>query len=141
MTLTDLYEKIQEFAMGTQTVQSFKIGDPYVVLNSLHIQYPIVMTALNYIRYQDNVIEAHISLYYAAKQANDSSDIYNIQDTAFDVIHNILKHLVDNYELDGFESIEIHPFTQKFADICSGAYADATVLIPNDENCFYFDKE
>lgn len=140
MDLQILYSKIEQYAMNTQTVESYKTGDPYVLLNALHIDYPIFVSALNYIRYQDNVIEAHMLFYMVYKLANDSSNIYTDQDNAFKVIHNVLKHLIDEYELDGIETIEIHPFTQKFADICCGAYADVVVYIPNDETCLNFDK-
>ena len=141
MDLQILYSKIEQYAMNTQTVDSYKTGDPYVILNSLHIDYPIFMSALNYVRYQDNVIEAHMTFYMVYKLANDSSNIYEAQDNAFKVIHNVLNHLIDDYELEAIETLQITPFTQKFADICAGAWCDATVYIPNDEVCLEFDKE
>lgn len=140
MEITDLYSKIEGYALNTKTVESYKTGDPYVVLNSLHIHYPIVMSQLNYVRYEDEVMVANISLYYAGKQLNDSSNIYDLQDTGFKVIYNILKHLVNDYELQAVESIQLNPFSQRFADICAGAYADINVYIPNDEICLEFDK-
>ena len=140
MELTELYNKIEQYALNTQTVESYKTGDPYVLLNSLHIKYPIFVSALNYMQYQDNVIEAHMSFFMVYKLAIDSSNLYTDQDNAFKVIHNVLNHLVDDYELEAIETLQITPFTQKFADICCGAWCDATVYIPNDENCLDFDK-
>ena len=141
MDLQTLYSKIEQYALNTQTVESYKTGDVYVLLNSLHIQYPIFVSALNYIRYQDNLIEAHMSFYMVYKLANDSSNLYEAQDNAFKVIRNVIGHLIDEYELDGIETIEIHPFTQKFADICCGAYADVVVYVPMDDlDCEGFDK-
>lgn len=140
MNLTTLYSKIEQYALNTQTVVSYKTGNPYILLNSLHIDYPIFISDLNYITYQDNVIEAHMSFYMVYRLANDSSNIYTDQDNAFKVIHNVLNHLVDDYELEGIDTLQITPFSQKFADICCGAWCDATVYIPNDENCLDFDK-
>lgn len=142
MNLTELYSKIEEYAMNTQTVESYKTGDVYVLLNSLNIQYPIFVSALNYIRYQDNLIEAHLTFYMVYRLANDSSNLYEAQDNAFKVIRNVIRHLIDEYELDGIETIEIYPFTQKFADVNCGAYADVVVYLPMDDlDCDGFDKE
>lgn len=142
MDLQTLYSKIEQYAMNTQTVESYKTGDVYVLLNSLHIKYPIFVSALNYIRYQDNLIEAHMSFYMVYRLENDSSNLFEAQDNAFKVIRNVIRHLIDEYELDGIETIEIHPFTQKFADVNCGAYADVVVYLPMDDlDCEGFDKE
>lgn len=142
MDLEQLYSKIEQYALNTRTVESYKTGDPYVILNSLHISYPIFMSALNYVRYQDNVIEAHVSFYMVYKLANDSSNIYEAQDNAFKVIRNVLNHLVDDYELEAIETLQITPFSQRFADITAGAWCEATVYMPMDDlDCEGYDKE
>ena len=70
---------------------------------------------------------------------NDSSNVYEVQNTGFNAIRNVVSHLVDNYELEGVETLRIYPFAQKFADTLAGAYADVVVYVPID-NCFNFDK-
>ena len=140
MNLTELYDDIKEYALNTQGVNSYTIGDIYTVWNSLHMTYGCFNAALNYVEYEDNDCKFYMTLYYGDKLKNDSSNVYEVQNTGFNAIRNVVSHLVDNYELEGVETLRIYPFTQKFADTLAGAYADVVVYVPID-NCFNFDKE
>jgi hypothetical protein len=140
MDLQILYSDIRDYALNTQGVNSFTIGDPYLVWNSLHMTYGCFNAALNYVEYEDNDCKFYMTLYYGDKLLNDSSNVYEVQNTGFNAIRNVVSHLVDNYELEGVETLRIYPFTQKFADALAGAYADVVVYVPLD-NCFNFDKE
>jgi hypothetical protein len=102
--------------------------------------YGCFNAALNYVEYEDNDCKFYMTLYYGDKLLNDSSNVYEVQNTGFNAIRNVVSHLVDNYELEGVETLRIYPFTQKFADALAGAYADVVVYVPID-NCFNFDKE
>ena len=121
-------------------MNSYTIGDTYLVWNSLHMTYGCFNAALNYVEYEENDCKFYMTLYYGDKLLNDSSNIYEVQNTGFNAIRNVVLHLVDNYELEGVETLRIYPFTQKFADTLAGAYADVVVYVPLD-NCFNFDKE
>lgn len=140
MDIQTLYSDIKEYAENTQGVESVTFGDVYVNWNSLHIQYGSFNAALNYVEYEDNIARCYLTLYYADRLKNDSSNIYEVQTTGFNAIRNVISHLVDNYELEGVDALRIYPFSQKFADILAGAYADVTVYMPID-NCIDYDKE
>lgn len=140
MDLQTLYDDIRDYALNTQGVNSFTIGDVYLTWNSLHMTYGCFNAALNYVEYEDNVCKYYMTLYYGDKLLNDSSNVYEVQNTGFNAIRNVVSHLVDNYELEGVETLRIYPFTQKFADALAGAYADVVVYVPID-NCFNYDKE
>lgn len=139
MDLQTLYNDIRDYALNTQGVNSFTIGDIYLVWNSLHMTYGCFNAALNYVEFEDNNCKFYMTLYYGDKLLNDSSNVYEVQNTGFNAIRNVVSHLVDNYELEGVETLRIYPFTQKFADTLAGAYADVVVYVPLD-NCFNFDK-
>lgn len=140
MDLQTLYNDISNFAINTQGVESTTTGDTYVVWNSKNMTYGAFNSALNYIEYQENVIAYHLTLYYGDKLANDSSNVYQVQDTGFKVIRNVLRHMEDEYGLDGVEFLQIYPFWQRFADILAGAYADVIIYVPIDDNCVDYDK-
>lgn len=140
MDLQTLYDDIRDYALNTQGVNSYTIGDIYTVWNSLHMTYGCFNAALNYVEYEDNDCKFYMTLYYGDKLLNDSSNVYEVQNTGFNAIRNVVSHLVDNYELEGVETLRIYPFAQKFADTLAGAYADVVVYVPID-NCFNFDKE
>lgn len=140
MDLETLYNDIKTYALNTQGVESFTIGDCYVNWNSLHMSYGAFNVALNYIQYQDNVMEYHMTLYYGDKLKNDSSNVYQVQDTGFKAVRNVLRHLEDEYGLDGIEFLQIYPFWQRFADVLAGCYADVVIYAPIDDNCENYDK-
>jgi hypothetical protein len=140
MDLETLYNDIKTYALNTQGVESFTIGDVYTTWNSLHMAYGAFNVALNYIQYQDNVMEYHMTLYYADKLKNDSSNVYQVQDTGFKAVRNVLRHLEDEYGLDGIEFLQIYPFWQRFADVLAGCYADVVIYAPIDDNCENYDK-
>jgi len=140
MDLQTLYDDIRDYALNTHGVNNYTIGDPYVTWNSLHMTYGCFNAALNYVEFEENICRYYLTLYYGDKLLNDSSNIYEVQNTGFNVIRNVVSHLVDNYELEGVETLRITPFAQKFADTLAGAYADVVVYVPVD-NCIDFDKE
>jgi len=140
MDLQSLYDDIRDYALNTHGVNNYTIGDPYVTWNSLHMTYGCFNAALNYVEYEENICRYYLTLYYGDKLLNDSSNIYEVQNTGFNAIRNVVSHLVDNYELEGVETLRITPFAQKFADTLAGAYADVVIYVPID-NCFNFDKE
>ena len=140
MNLQDLYSKIEGYAMNTKNVKQYYVGDPYVILNSLHINYPVFNTALNYVTYQDHTVTINMSFYYVAKLANDSSDLFDLQSEGINAIWNVLKHLEDDYEMDSVNNVQLYVFNQKFADICCGAWCVVDIVIPLDY-CENYDKE
>lgn len=141
ITLTELYDDIRDYALNTQGVNSYTIGDVYTVWNSTHMVYGAFNAALNYVEYQDNIMDYHMTLYYGDKLKNDSSNVYEVQNTGFKVIRNVLRHLEDEYGLDGIEFLQIYPFWQRFADVLAGTYADVVIHVPIDDNCEDYDKE
>lgn len=141
MDLQTLYDDIRDYALNTQGVNSYTIGDIYTVWNSTHMVYGAFNAALNYVEYQDNIMDYHMTLYYGDKLKNDSSNVYEVQNTGFKVIRNVLRHLEDEYGLDGIEFLQIYPFWQRFADALAGAYADVVIHIPIDDICENYDKE
>ena len=140
-SLSELYTTIEQYAMNTQNVESFTIGDCYVNWNSLNMKYGAFNALLQYVEYQENVIALHFTMYYGEKLANDSSNVYEAQTNGFHAIRNVVRHLEENFELDGTEYLQIYPFWQKFSDVLAGAYADVIIYVPIDEMCLDYDKE
>lgn len=140
MDLNTIYNSIKNYALMTQGVEMATIGQVYTIWNSLHMKYGAFNAILNYVSFNNGNAELHFTFYYGDKVANDSSDVYDIQTTGFNVIRNVISHLIDEFELDGWESLQIYPFTQKFADTLAGAYCDVTIYVPIDY-CINYDKE
>ena len=141
MDLQILNDTIKQYALNTQTVESVTFLSPYTVWNSLNVKYPAFSAELEYVRFNENTIEYHYLFTYGAKLANDSSNLFQLQNTGFKVLRNVINHLIDEFGLDALETTEIRPFQQRFADQLAGCYADVTIYVEMDDlNCEGFDK-
>ena len=140
MNIQNIYDKIQVYALNTQNVESFTIGDVYMVWNSLHMKYGAFNVLLNYVRREDNYYIFNFTFYYGGKLKNDSSNVYTEQSNGFNAIINVIKHLKDDYEMEDYAEIQIYPFWQQFSDLLAGAYADVNLYLPIEDDCENYDK-
>ena len=141
MNISNFYNTIKDIALNTRTVESFYIGDVYTNWNSLNITYGSFDVNINFIRRVGNYNIVNLSLYYGGKLKNDSSNLFEIQSNGYNVIINVINHLKENFEIEDFEDIQIHPFFQQFSDILAGCYADVNIFVPVEDICENFDKE
>lgn len=141
MDIQNIYDTIKGYALMTQNVESFTIGEVYQVWNALNMDYGAFNVNLNYVRRVDNYTLYNFTFYYGGKLKNDASNVYDEQSNGFNAIINVIRHLKDEYELDGYEDITIYPFWQKFADLLAGAYADVNIYVPIEDICEDYDKQ
>ena len=141
MNFQSFYDTVKQIALNTRTVESFHNTDPYTVWNSLNIVYPSFNCNINYIRRVGNYNIVNLSLYYGNKLFNDSSNVFEVQSYGYNAIINVINHLREDFEIEEFEDIQIHPFFQQFSDILAGCYCDVNVYVPVEDTCANFDKE
>lgn len=141
MDFKAFYDTVKLYALNTKNVESYYIGDVYNNWNSLNVKYGSFDININYIRRIEGNDVLNVSMYFAEKLKNDSSNVFDAQSDGFNVIMNVINHLKDNYDLDSYEEIQIYPFWQQFSDILAGAYADVNIYVPVDDDCEDYDKE
>lgn len=141
MNLQQFYDKVRQYALNTQNVESFTIGDVYQIWNSLNMVYGAFNINLNYMRRVGDYNIFNMTLYYGGKLLNDSSNVYEEQSNGFNTIFNVIRHLKDDYEIEDTEEIQVYPFWQQFSDLLAGAYADVNIYVPVDDDCEDYDKE
>ena len=141
MNFQNFYDTVKQIALNTQKVESFYEGDVYTNWNSLNVTYGSFDVNINYIRHSGGYDVVNVSFYFGDKLKNDSSNLFQVQTDGFRVIMNVINHLKENYEIEDFEDIQIHPFFQQFSDILAGCYADLNIYVPVEDTCANFDKE
>ena len=141
MNFQIFYDKVRQYALNTQKVNSFYTLDPYLCWNSLNVTYGSFSSNINYIRRSGGYDVVNVSFYYGDKLKNDNSNIFEAQTNGFNVIINVINHLKENFEIENLEDIQIFPFWQQFADILAGCYADVNIFVPVEDVCENFDKE
>ena len=141
MNFQNFYDTVKQIALNTQKVESFYEGDVYTNWNSLNVTYGSFDVNINYIRRSGGYDVVNVSFYFGDKLKNDSSNLFQVQTDGFRVIMNVINHLKENYEIEDFEDIQIHPFFQQFSDILAGCYVDLNIYVPVEDTCANFDKE
>lgn len=141
MNFQSFYDKVKQYALNTQTVESFYELSPYETWNSLNINYGSFNCNINYIRRTGNLDIVNCTLYYGNKLLNDSSNVFQVQSDGYNAIINVINHLREDFEIEDYEEIQVYPFFQQFSDILAGAYADLNIYVPVDDICENYDKE
>ncbi len=141
MNFGNFYDTVRQFALNTQKVQSFYTLDPYLCWNSLNVVYGSFCININHISRDGNYDVLNVTMYFGDKLENDSSNIFEAQTDGFNAIMNVIRHLKEEYELDDYSEIQIHPFHQTFADILAGCYCDANIYVPVEDVCEDYDKQ
>ena len=141
MNFQNFYDTVKQIALNTQKVESFYEGDVYTNWNSLNVTYGSFDVNINYIRRSGGYDVVNVSFYFGDKLKNDSSNLFQVQTDGFRVIMNVINHLKDEYEIEDYGEVQIHPFFQQFSDILAGCYADVNVHVPVEDTCATFDKE
>ena len=141
MNFQNFYDTVKQIALNTQKVESFYEGDVYTNWNSLNVTYGSFDVNINFIRHSGGYDVVNVSFYFGDKLKNDSSNLFQVQTDGFRVIMNVINHLKDEYEIEDFDEVQIHPFFQQFSDILAGCYCDVNIYVPVEDTCANFDKE
>lgn len=141
MNFQIFYDKVKQIALNTKTIESFYEGDVYINWNSLNVTYGSFDVNINFIRRTNNFDIVNCTFYYGNKLFNDSSNVFQVQSDGYNAIINVINHLREDFEIEDYEDIQVHPFFQQFSDILSGCYADLNIYIPVEDTCANFDKE
>ena len=141
MNFQNFYDTVKQIALNTKKVESFYEGDVYTNWNSLNVTYGSFDVNINFIRHSGGYDVVNVSFYFGDKLKNDSSNLFQVQTDGFRVIMNVINHLKDEYEIEDFEEVQIHPFFQQFSDILAGCYCDVNIYVPVEDTCANFDKE
>lgn len=128
MRLDELIRDIKDTSLRHVLVNEFGEGDIYEYLNSGEHKYPCVfltVTGLSDVGYNRVV---NITLFYVDRLTSDQSNRTQLQSVATDVLSDII------YK---FESTNVNYtlFTEKFSDLCAGAYAEFNATVEFTVGC------
>lgn len=130
MTLYEIVTNIQNIAKNIPNINSVSEGDVYVINQNPTIKYKsfVITQQPHTENTEDNRITYHFYLFEVDRLQLGNGNKLQIQSTALEDLHNIIKQIE---ELDGvfeIDSVTYNTFEHKFNDLCSGAYADVTII-------------
>lgn len=128
MRLDELIRDIKDTSLRHTLVNEFGEGDIYEYLNSGEHKYPCVFLTVTGLGEVGYMREVNITLFYVDRLTSDQRNRTSIQSEATDVLGDIIHSFESN-------NVNYTLFTEKFSDLCAGAYAEFTVSIEYSAGC------
>ena len=133
ITLSKMIDVISAIGSGEKNINTVIQNDIYELDGIPNAKYNVFGITQNAHREDDQFIYYNFYLYYINRVNNDGrqNEILN-QSTGIQVLRNIIRKTCGYLDIEVSEDIVYYPFIQKFADVCSGVYADVTFAVPLD---------
>lgn len=133
ITLAKLIDVICAIASGEKNINTVIQNDIYELDGIPNAKYNVFGITQNIHREDEQFIYFNFYLYYINRVNNDGrqNEILN-QSTGIQVLRNIIRKTCEYFDIDVDQDIQYYPFIQKFADVCSGVYADVVFAVPLD---------
>ena len=135
MNLYSFIENLKNVSLSHYDVNEFDCGDVYGIMNKKYHKYPcIVLTIDNIQKGQNDTNIVNGNLFYIDRQLADESNNLYIESQGVSVLNNIFNK---SYKNGGypFDTQQFTPFSEKFADLCAGAYCTFSGLVDIEDIC------
>lgn len=135
MNLYSFIENLKNVSLAHYDVKEFNCGDVYGVMNKKYHKYPcVVLTVDNIQKGQNDTNIVNGNLFYIDRQLADESNKLYIQSQGVSVLNNIFNKSYQNIGYP-FDTQQFTPFSEKFADLCAGAYCTFSALVDIEGFC------
>ena len=133
ITLAKIIDVICAIASGEKNINTVIQNDIYELDGIPNAKYNVFGITQNIHREDEQFIYFNFYLYYINRVNNDGrqNEILN-QSVGIQVLRNIIRKTCEYFDIDVDQDIQYFPFIQKFADVCSGVYADVVFAVPLD---------
>lgn len=145
MTLYNIIERLKHIASKQPNIRTIFEGSVYENLNTNpSIKYSVFgITQTNH-REDENFAYYNFSFFYIDRLVDNlESNRLQIQSIGQQVLSNIITIFCDNYDAEFMGNITYYPFTEKFADECSGVYCNVSFQVNKELYCAdgeYYDE-
>lgn len=136
MTLYQIINTLKQIALTQPNVKSATDGSVYEVMNANpSVKYDVVHFSQTTHQSDEELDYYGLNIFYISRLEDSLEDNrLQIQSIGKDVLDNIIRTFCENWNID-FPTITYYPFTQKFADLCAGAYCNVRLEIPKEIIC------
>ena len=137
MTFIELLDALSATALAEPNVNRVS-SKSITELNTVgNVDYAAVYLNLERVETAQDANTFYMNVIYIDR-INDSDDDHRIiQSVAITALNNILNRFSDRHiDASVVYPYNITPFWQKYADVCSGAFATVGIVIPNFGDCY-----
>lgn len=134
--LLNIVDRLKEIAESVPSVNTAKEGNIYDIMNgNREIQYGVFVITQGTHRASETSMYFNFNLFYIDRLVDDlESNRLQVQSAAIEILRNIINEYVDENDFDRTE-ISFEVFSEKWVDLCAGAYANVSIVVPIDD-CF-----
>lgn len=137
MKLYEIINTLQQISSAQPSVNNVFEGDVYQLNELKDIKYGAIVITQGTHRSANAFRYFRFTIFYVDRLTEDRSNKVLIQSTALDTLANIILAM-DEMGFD-FNSVNYHPFTQRFEAECAGAYADVEFIAPEELCADWYD--
>lgn len=136
MLLIQAINKIQEISALQRNVNFVSAEDVYEAMALPNIDYGAMVFNQTSYHYDIDLGLNRLSfrLFYIDRLTDDESNKLEIQSIGFEVLKEVIKGM-NSLSLNPAKGLVFRPFTQKFKDMCAGAYVEMTVEFYDEWTC------
>lgn len=137
MTLVEIYKKFSEIALEQPNIRTVILNDVYKLNEYSSIKYGVFAITQQQHYEEEGFRYYALNLFVVDRLLEHLSNDIDIQSSAIEVLHNIIRTFVEDVETDVEVegNIQYQSFTQRFTDECAGVYASLTLRVPIDSLC------
>lgn len=148
MQLIQVVKYLEQIAISSPYIRSTGEGSVYTIMNgNPHSKYGVFVISQNQ-HYRDEYFDHfNFNLFVIDRLIDDlDSNRLQVQSIAKECITNILLTFKEKFYGVTYNTIRFNVFTEKFVDLCAGAYAQVEIIIPANLICsdnygIEFDKD
>ena len=148
MQLIQVVKYLEQIAISSPYIRSTGEGSVYTIMNgNPHSKYGVFVISQNQ-HYRDEYFDHfNFNLFVIDRLIDDlDSNRLQVQSIAKECLTNILLTFKEKFYGVTYNTIRFNVFTEKFVDLCAGAYAQVEIIIPANLICpddygIEFDKD
>ena len=136
MTLYQIINTLKQIALTQPNVKSATDGSVYDVMNANpSVKYNVVHFSQTTHQSDEEFDYYGLNIFYISRLEDSLEDNrLQIQSIGKEILDNIIRTFCENWNIE-FPTITYYPFTQKFADLCAGAYCNVRLEVPKELIC------
>ena len=130
MKYKELVKLIENISLHIPNINSFYIGDVYEINSDPTVKYSTVVLTNQESTFSitDERYTYNFVLFYIDRLLDDEKNRLDIQSHAIDALSNIIEILGNSYNCI-IDNYRFEVFQERFADLCSGAFARVSVVV------------
>ena len=138
MTLRELYIEIERIAGSVPDIRTIVENDILRLNTMRSAEYSVFGITQESHRSSQGWMDFTLNLFFIDRLLNAGDNELEVQSHAIEVLRAVLMRLGESVEVG---EVQYNTFTQRFQDLCAGAWATVTVRTPESDCNEIFNEE